>query len=214
MTGSYSDADTIERPWADLDRVVWRGSDRPKWLAQEPCAATLPMPPERFTWCLHAIGWERALAARRACAASSTSFKRYERANKVIPDKLAIWLESQVTRALTPVEGTCVPFETERGFVGPAWLKPEWCPPTRPMITARMMWCLSVIGWSYFETSRRFRGVTEREIHEMIERTRDVPDDFADWLEVHTRRVLEGELTPPGWGADRPDLYPDYDDYA
>src|SRR4051812_25644152 len=128
MTGSYLDSGTIERPFADLQAVVLReppGWRRPGWLDPEPCAATLPMPPGRFSWCLHAIGWSKGRGAKRT-RSNSPTFRRLETGNRIVPDTLAIWLEAQVSRVLTPVKGPCVPWQTPRGWVAPQWLKTEW----------------------------------------------------------------------------------------
>jgi hypothetical protein len=158
------------------------------------------MSADRMRWCVHAIGWTRGNLARRS-GSNSTTLKRLESRNRLIPDVLAIWLELQVTRALTPIEPLERFWEPPADWDRPAWLKPEWCPPGLPMMIARMMWCLHVVGWTLFETNRRYGrpGVTERWLHEMIDARREIPLAFAAWLEVHTRRVLSTQPTAPEW---------------
>jgi hypothetical protein len=196
------DSDTIEHPMAELEAVAWRepkGWQRPDWLDPEPCFAMLPMHPDRLLWCIHAIGWTRGSLGKRS-RTSTTTIKRMEKANRSIPDALAIWLESQVTRALTPVGPLHVFWQAPADWQRPVWLKPEWCPIHSPMIIARMMWCLHVVGWTLFETARRYGpGITERGLHEMLDGYRPIPGEFAAWLEVHTMRVLTTQPVAPEW---------------
>ena len=228
MTGSNMDSETIKkkpliadddpRPFEELAAVMWRepmGWQRPEWLDPEPCPASLPMKVERFFWCRHAIGWWRSELGRR-CRANATTMRRLEKSNRLIPDTLAIWLEAQVTRALTPIGSLHVFWHTPPDWERPGWLKPEWCPAGIPMVIARMMWCLHVTGWTLFEASRR-GGPSERAIHDMIEGRLAIPASFAIFLEVHTTRVLSGEPEAPTWRSylnTRPDVEDEGEDAA
>jgi hypothetical protein len=193
-------------PIGDLEDVMWRepkGWQRPEWLTPAPCEATLPMTPERFRWCQHAIGWSRGTLAKRSHSATST-IRRLETGERSIADALAVWMESQIPRVLTPVDPETTMAEAfwrqPEGWARPPWLRGEWCPALEPMCAARMLWCLSVTGWALYDVAHRFgHGLREGTLHEMLDVIRPIPLDLGIWMEVHTARTLSLPMESPPW---------------
>lgn len=59
----------------------------------EPGEFTLPMRPERLTWCLDVLGWTRGELARRLCI-SETTAAQMTKGTRNIPHRVAVWIDT------------------------------------------------------------------------------------------------------------------------
>ena len=192
------------RPLSELEAVVWRKPQdwvNPGWVDLEPCAATLPMTPERMRWCMSTIGWSRGQLRRRIHAGDS-ALGRILTSKRRVPDRLAIWLEYLVKRTLSSFRGWPdwreAIWEEPEDWKRPEWLMDEPCLASNPMTPDRMEWCLHVVGWTPETAARRARIAVAR-VYDMLDWEQEIPYDIGLWLEMLVTETLDDQPEPPGW---------------